>query len=337
MSLLEVPQAPSSERPANWRAGLGTGFWALCAGTFINRAGTMVVPFMTLYLVSARGFSVVAAGEVVAGFGGGAIIAPLIGGALADHVGRRITLLTATLITAAIMVALAYVRSTALIVALVLLLGVGLEAPRATAGASTSWLVCGAGSSVAPGGAADSRIVGLEEQSPDSDEIAGPRPKRYDVLAGIELAPPCADCSSRGNPGFSSPGTRLESCPPFTWIAAATRHLFRVVLRAQPLNTLRSSSSYAVGVDSPARHKPKSMLSTRNVSVPSSAKPAAHGPLGKTASRSGRAFWSVAATCHGLRRRIPVGCSLPLIASLNSRMPLPSARPVWGRRWPDDQ
>ena len=85
---------------------------------------------MTLYLVSARGFSVVAAGEVVAGFGGGAIIAPLIGGALADHVGRRITLLTATLITAAVMVALAYVHSTALIIALVLLLGVGLEAPR---------------------------------------------------------------------------------------------------------------------------------------------------------------------------------------------------------------
>lgn len=130
MSLQEVPQAQSSERPANWLAGLGTGFRALCAGTFINRAGTMVVPFLTLYLVSARGFSVVAAGEVVAGFGVGAIIAPLIGGALADHVGRRITLLAATLITAAVMVALAYVRSTALIVALVLLLGVGLEAPR---------------------------------------------------------------------------------------------------------------------------------------------------------------------------------------------------------------
>jgi MFS family permease len=130
VSVREVPHTPSNRRAANWRAGLGTGFWALCAGTFINRAGTMVVPFMTLYLVSARGFSVVAAGEVVAGFGGGAMIAPLISGALADHIGRRITLLAATLITAAVMVALAYVRSTAFIVALVVLLGVGLEAPR---------------------------------------------------------------------------------------------------------------------------------------------------------------------------------------------------------------
>jgi MFS family permease len=90
----------------------------------------MVVPFMTLYLVSARGFSVVAAGEMLAGFGTGALVAPLIGGALADHVGRRVTLLGGTVTASAIMVALAYARPTALIVVLILLLGVTLEAPR---------------------------------------------------------------------------------------------------------------------------------------------------------------------------------------------------------------
>jgi sugar phosphate permease len=89
----------------------------------------MVVPFMTLYLVSARGFSIVVAGEALPGFGGGAVVAPLIGGALADRVGRRVTLLGATLTTAAIMVVLAYARLTALIVVLILLLGVTLEAP----------------------------------------------------------------------------------------------------------------------------------------------------------------------------------------------------------------
>jgi MFS family permease len=115
-----------SKRPVR----LGRGFWVLCAGAFINRAGTMVVPFMTLYLVSARGFSIVVAGETLAGFGGGALVAPLIGGALADRVGRRVTLLGGTLATAAIMVALAYARLTALIVVLIVLLGVTLEAPR---------------------------------------------------------------------------------------------------------------------------------------------------------------------------------------------------------------
>jgi predicted MFS family arabinose efflux permease len=104
-----------SERPVR----LGRGFWVLCAGAFINRAGTMVVPFMTLYLVSARGFSIVVAGETLAGFGGGALVAPLIGGALADRVGRRVTLLGGTLATAATMVALAYARLTALIVVLI--------------------------------------------------------------------------------------------------------------------------------------------------------------------------------------------------------------------------
>ena len=115
-----------SKRPVR----LGQGFWVLCAGAFINRAGTMVVPFMTLYLVSARGFSIVAAGEMLAGFGGGAVVAPLIGGALADRVGRRATLLGGTLTTAATMVALAYAHLPALIVVLILLLGVTLEAPR---------------------------------------------------------------------------------------------------------------------------------------------------------------------------------------------------------------
>ena len=48
---------------------------------------------------------------------------------------------------------------------------------RATS--STRWLVCGAGGSVAPGGgAAEFRIVGLEQHFPDSDGIAGRRLER---------------------------------------------------------------------------------------------------------------------------------------------------------------
>ena len=110
--------------------GLGGPFWILCVGTFINRLGTMVVPFMTLYLVSGRGLSAANAGEVVAGFGAGALIAPLVGGALADRVGRRVTLLGATLVSAGIMITLATVREIAIVVVLVACLGMALEAPR---------------------------------------------------------------------------------------------------------------------------------------------------------------------------------------------------------------
>lgn len=115
--------------------------WFLCAGTFINRVGTMVVPFMTLYLVSARRVSVVAAGEVVAGFGAGAVVAPLVSGALADHLGRRVTLLGSTLSTSAIMVALVYARPAVLLVVLVVTLGMTLEAPRPVAQALVADLV----------------------------------------------------------------------------------------------------------------------------------------------------------------------------------------------------
>lgn len=124
------PQIATGPAGSKWKVRLGRGFWVLCAGAFINRAGTMVVPFMTLYLVSARGFSVVAAGEMLAGFGAGAIVAPLVGGALADRVGHRVALLGGTLMTAAVMVALAYARLPVLIVALILLLGLTLEIPR---------------------------------------------------------------------------------------------------------------------------------------------------------------------------------------------------------------
>jgi len=101
----------------------------------------MVVPFMTLYLVSARRVSVVAAGEVVAGFGAGAVVAPLVSGALADHLGRRVTLLGSTLSTSAIMVALVYARPAVLLVVLVVTLGMTLEAPRPVAQALVADLV----------------------------------------------------------------------------------------------------------------------------------------------------------------------------------------------------
>lgn len=90
----------------------------------------MVVPFLTFYLVSERRLTVVAAGEVVAGFGAGALIAPLVAGTLADRLGRRPTLLGSTLTSSASMVALAYARPTALVGVLVVALGTTLEAPR---------------------------------------------------------------------------------------------------------------------------------------------------------------------------------------------------------------
>ena len=53
----------------------------------VNRSGTMVLPFMTLYLTESRGFSISDAGLVMALWGAGSICGGFIGGKLTDKVG----------------------------------------------------------------------------------------------------------------------------------------------------------------------------------------------------------------------------------------------------------
>src|SRR5262249_39778780 len=67
--------------------------YILCLGTFINRAGAFLVTFLTLYLVDRLGFSKVAATSALGVFGLGAIVAALVGGHLADHIGRKTVML----------------------------------------------------------------------------------------------------------------------------------------------------------------------------------------------------------------------------------------------------
>lgn len=67
-------------------------YWVLWLGTFINRLGAFVAPFLALYLTRDRGFTVAEAGLVVSLYGLGGVLASPLGGALADRVGRRLTL-----------------------------------------------------------------------------------------------------------------------------------------------------------------------------------------------------------------------------------------------------
>lgn len=62
--------------------------WWLFAGSFVNRFGSFVSVFLVLYLVD-RGYSVPAAGAVAAAYGVGGLGAAVIGGYLADRLGRR--------------------------------------------------------------------------------------------------------------------------------------------------------------------------------------------------------------------------------------------------------
>lgn len=61
----------------------------LCLGILINRAGTLLVPFLTLYLQSRMGLGIETATRVMGAYGAGALVAAVVGGHLADHFGRK--------------------------------------------------------------------------------------------------------------------------------------------------------------------------------------------------------------------------------------------------------
>jgi len=70
----------------NAYTGLSRSTWLLSIVMLINRSGTMVVPFLTLYLIS-LGYSVSEAGFVFAFFGLGAFSGAFVGGKLTDKIG----------------------------------------------------------------------------------------------------------------------------------------------------------------------------------------------------------------------------------------------------------
>jgi len=74
-------------------AGLPRTYWFLWIGLLVNRMGGFVYPFLMLYLTSSRGLSVAQAGRIVALYGAGSFAAALVGGRLADRIGRRRTML----------------------------------------------------------------------------------------------------------------------------------------------------------------------------------------------------------------------------------------------------
>jgi len=147
-----TPSTPSESAPnslaarvrAHVRAsagGLPRTFWILCAGIFVNRAGAFVVPFLSIYLTQARGYPAATAGFVAALYGAGAMSASLIGGYLADHVGRRRTMLLALVLGGTGMIALGFARNLRVIAPSVFVIALLGEAYRPAMSAAVSDLV----------------------------------------------------------------------------------------------------------------------------------------------------------------------------------------------------
>lgn len=76
-------------------SGLPARTWLLCLAGFLNRCGSMVLPFLSLYTSRAFGLSIGDAGLVVGLYGFGAMFGSLLGGRLTDVLGPvRVQVLT---------------------------------------------------------------------------------------------------------------------------------------------------------------------------------------------------------------------------------------------------
>jgi MFS family permease len=83
--------------------------WVLFFGTFLNKFGSFVVPFLALYLTQ-RGYTLGQAGEAIGAYGVGNIFATVIGGYLADHLGRRRTIVLSMFLGSGAMMLLSQAR-----------------------------------------------------------------------------------------------------------------------------------------------------------------------------------------------------------------------------------
>lgn len=100
--------------------------WILFAGTFINKFGTFVVPFLALHLTR-LGYSPAQAGLALGTYGAGHFLASLLGGHLADSIGRRKTIVLSTFSGAVAMMLLSQAVSLPLLMALAFLTGMTAE------------------------------------------------------------------------------------------------------------------------------------------------------------------------------------------------------------------
>ena len=111
-------------------SGLPKAVWMLSFVIFVNRSGSIVLFFMTLYMTRKLNLSISMAGQIVSLYGIGALIGSYLGGWLSDKISaRRVQLLS--LITSGIgFIIISFITSTVFIAGMMLLLGMLSESFR---------------------------------------------------------------------------------------------------------------------------------------------------------------------------------------------------------------
>ncbi|WP_237274739.1 MDR family MFS transporter [Tenacibaculum ovolyticum] len=91
--------------------GLSKEVWWLALITLINRAGTMVIPFLSLYLTKDLDFSLKDVGWIMSCFGAGSVLGSWLGGRLTDKIGSYKVMKTSLFLTGLLFIALQFVTT----------------------------------------------------------------------------------------------------------------------------------------------------------------------------------------------------------------------------------
>lgn len=102
---------------------LPAAYWWLWFAELVIWVGRFVVPFMTIFLTQDVGLSASAAGLVVSGYGLGVVVSAMVGGVLADRLGRKATLLGSLVLSAATVVVIPFAEGALLICSLLFVYG----------------------------------------------------------------------------------------------------------------------------------------------------------------------------------------------------------------------
>jgi MFS family permease len=117
--------------------GLPREAWVLCGAVLVNRMGTMVIPFLVLYLTRELGVSPSRAAAALAVYGLGAVATAPFAGRLADRIGPRSIVTTSLVLAGLLLLPYPWLRSYPAIVALTFVWSVAGEALRP---ATLSWI-----------------------------------------------------------------------------------------------------------------------------------------------------------------------------------------------------
>jgi predicted MFS family arabinose efflux permease len=95
----------------NAYGGISKPIWLLSAAMFINRSGTMVFPFLSLYLTQYLHYSITQTGIVLSIYGLGALVGTFSGGYLTDRLGNYIVQVFALICSGIMLLILMFLSS----------------------------------------------------------------------------------------------------------------------------------------------------------------------------------------------------------------------------------